>query len=279
MTETSFFDAETAVTAVGPGRWSAFIGADWNINLNPNGGYAQAPLFRAMGAEVSDHGDPVAATTHFLRPAVAGCDAEITVELLRAGRRTSTVRGTMSQQGKVRLESIATFADLGAQASTEWGLDIPAPAIASPQECLDRSTILQDVDLPLMSRVEVRIDPDSTNPDGAGSPDGVGGGGAKGAAVVNGWMRFRDDRPADSLALTLMADCFPPSVFNVFGRVGWVPTIELTVHVRRRPAPGWIQAQFTTADSFGATLIEDGVLWDDTGAVVAQARQLALIAN
>ena len=272
MTETSFFDAETAITAAGPGRWSAFIGADWNINLNPNGGYAQAPLLRAMGAEVGDHVDPVAATTHFLRPAIAGCDAEITVELLRTGRRTSTVRGTMVQQGKVRLESIATFADLGAAASNEWELDIPAPPIASPEECLDRSTILQDVDLPLMSRVEVRVDPASADP--ADPADG-----ATGTAVVNGWMRFRDDHPPDSLALTLMSDCFPPSVFNMFGRVGWVPTIELTVHVRRRPAPGWIQAQFVTADLAGATLIEDGVLWDETGAVVAQARQLALIAN
>ena len=267
MTETSFFDAETAITAAGPGRWSTFLGADWNINLNPNGGYAQAPLLRAMGAEVGAHPDPASATTHFLRPAVAGCEADITVEVLRTGRRTSTVRGTMAQQGKVRLESIATFADHGTSVSTEWELGIPAPPIPSPDECLDRSTIVQDVELPLMSRVEVRFDPAST-----GSDDG-------GVAVVNGWMRFRDERPADSLALTLMADCFPPSVFSVFGRVGWVPTIELTVHVRRRPAPGWIQARFVTADSYGATLVEDGVLWDETGAVVAQARQLALIAN
>ena len=61
------------------------------------------------------------------------------------------------------------------------------------------------------------------------------------------------------------------------GPVGWVPTIELTVHLRARPAPGWILGQFTTQDMQDGRLIEDGALWDSRGTLVAQSRQLALL--
>jgi len=75
----------------------------------------------------------------------------------------------------------------------------------------------------------------------------------------------------------LFADAFPPSLFGSLGVVGWVPTIELTVHVRRRPAPGWILGRFATRDLGGDRMIEDGQLWDETGALVARSRQLGLL--
>jgi acyl-CoA thioesterase len=61
------------------------------------------------------------------------------------------------------------------------------------------------------------------------------------------------------------------------GPVGWVPTIELTVHVRRRPAGGWVLARFECDDVEGGRMIESGTLWDSTGAVVARSRQLGLV--
>ena len=75
----------------------------------------------------------------------------------------------------------------------------------------------------------------------------------------------------------LFADTFPPAVFGLLGVVGWVPTVELTVHVRRRPAPGWLLGQFRTQDLNDGRLIEDGALWDSTGNLVVQSRQLALV--
>jgi acyl-CoA thioesterase len=51
----------------------------------------------------------------------------------------------------------------------------------------------------------------------------------------------------------------------------------LTAHVRARPAPGWLRCVFTTRFVTGGFLEEDGELWDDTGRLVAQSRQLALI--
>ena len=96
-------------------------------------------------------------------------------------------------------------------------------------------------------------------------------------AETPGWIRFRDGRPPDLLALALFADAFPPSIFGLLGRVGWVPTIELTVHFRARPAPGWVRGRFLTDDLTDGRMIETGELWDAAGTLVARSRQLALL--
>jgi len=101
--------------------------------------------------------------------------------------------------------------------------------------------------------------------------------GAAGRARLSGWIRFIDGRAPDALACLLMADAFPPAVFGLLGMVGWVPTLELTVHLRRRPAPGWLLGQFWSHDLSDGRVVEDGALWDATGQLVVQSRQLALV--
>jgi acyl-CoA thioesterase len=266
------FDVETDVTPDGPGRWLTTIGSQWNIDANPNGGYALSPLLRAMVATGTAHPDPISLTTHFLRPAVGDATGQIETELVRSGRRTSTVRGQLVQDGKTRLTAMATLADLAGGGSDTGDRDavggttltIPPPALASPDDCVGRPTLPQGVELAIASRVDVRIDPRYATPAGHD------------AAVTAGWIRFADGRQPDTLALPLFTDAFPPSIFALAGRIGWVPTIELTVHVRRRPAPGWIRARFETREATGGLLVEDGVLWDETDQVVARSRQLAM---
>ncbi len=269
------FDAETSIVSDGPGRWRTAISSDWNINTNPNGGYALTPLLRAMSAEAGSgqeggHPDPVSLTTHYLRPALGEAEAPISTEAIRSGRRTSTVRGEMHQDGKPRLSAIATFADLAADGDSSvlggHRLEIPPPDLAPVSDCIGRDTLAQGVELPIASRVDVRVDPRY-----AGFGDGN-------EALTVGWIRLLDGRDPDALTLPLFADCFPPSIFALAGRIGWVPTIELTVHVRRRPVPGWIRARFETREAAGSLLVEDGILWDESDRVVARSRQLAMSA-
>ena len=73
------------------------------------------------------------------------------------------------------------------------------------------------------------------------------------------------------------ADAFPPTVFARLGPIGWVPTLELTVHVRRRPAPGWLACHVWCDDVHNGKLIESCRLWDSTGELVAQSRQLGYL--
>jgi len=59
--------------------------------------------------------------------------------------------------------------------------------------------------------------------------------------------------------------------------VAWTPTVELTAHVRASPAPGWLRCRFSTRFVTAGFLEEDGEVWDSTGRLVGQSRQLALV--
>lgn len=260
-------EAETSVRALGAGRYTARFDASWNIGTNPNGGYTLSVALRAM-LDVVTHPDPLSVTAHFLRPARADHDAEVTVEVVRVGRSTTNVTATVVQDGTPRLIAHAVLGDLtqaAAGAAPDPRITLAPPDAPGPDRCIDRRRLGQGLELPILSRVDVRIRPDQVAPDPARP------------AVVEGWIRLADGAAPDPRWLPLFADAFPPALRTRMGPVGWVPTIELTVHVRRRPRPGWILARFECDDVEGGRMIESGTLWDSTGAVVARCRQLGLV--
>ena len=260
-------DAETSVRALGDGHYTTRLHAVWNIGANPNGGYALLPALRAM-LDVAAHPDPLSVTVHFLRPATGDRDADVTARIVRAGRTTTNATATMAQSGTARLVAHAVLGDLAAaapHAAPDPGLAPVPPDLPSPERCVDRRELGQGVDLPILSRLDVRVRPEQVVPDRSR------------AAVVEGWIRFADGTPPDTRRLPLFADAFPPALRTRMGPVGWVPTIELTVHVRRRPVAGWVLARFECDDVEGGRMIESGTLWDSAGAVVARSRQLGLV--
>ena len=95
---------------------------------------------------------------------------------------------------------------------------------------------------------------------------------------MRGWFRLRDDEPIDTFALLLAVDGFPPAIFNANHPPAWTPTVELTTHVRAVPVKdGWLACTFTSRFITGGFLEEDGEVWDATGRLIAQSRQLALL--
>jgi acyl-CoA thioesterase len=143
------------------------------------------------------------------------------------------------------------------------------PDLPPPEDC-PRALPNPDGPLPppLLAHFEERIHPDDVGPI-RGRPAGV--------ARVRGWFRLHDDEPIDAFALLLVADAFPPAVFNADLPLAWTPTLEMTTHVRSVPEPGWLRCQFTTRLVSGGLLEEDGEVWDETGRLVAMSRQLALV--
>jgi len=265
------FDRETRADKTGENQWQLTLAPDWNISGNPNGGYLLGCLLRSMASLLPGHPDPVSVTTHYLRPGVPQKQAVLNADIVRAGRRTATMTGTLLQDGKPRIITTATFSNLASPhdlknpESPNRSQTIAAPDLPSPDQCVDRMHLAQGVDLAILSRVDVRVDPQYQTP------------GKSAEAAMAGWIRFADERPADILALPLFCDAFPPSIFSLYGTIGWVPTVELGVHIRQRPAPGWIKAQFSTRDIAGDLFIEDGLLWDESDQLVAQSRQLQMI--
>lgn len=260
----SLFDAETAVEPLGARRWSTRLSARWNIGNNSNGGYALTSVIRAMRSLVP-HSDPISVTTHFLRPAAGDADAEVTAEVVRSGRRVSTLRGSLWQQGRQRLEVVAAFADLVADNGDGPEISVPPPSIPPVRDCVHRGSLEQGVELPILSRVDVHVHPDHAP---AGASD---------RALIDGWIRFSDGTAPSTLALPFFADALPPSLYPLLGFIGWVPTIELTVHARRIPAPGWLQVRQESHDLHDGRMIESGCLWDSSGALVATSRQIGLL--
>ena len=261
----SYFSNETAVRHLGDGRFEGTVGSHWSIGDNPNGGYLVSIALMAFRELVPAHPDPLTVTAHYLRPGVPDTPFEVTAEVVRTGRSLSTGRMTLMQEGKTRIEVLAAFGELGDVTPRDTDILLPAPQLPDPDRCPQRSGEEQGIHLPLLDRLDIRIHPDQAKAGAAGEP------------VVSGYIRFRDDQPPDTIASILMADSFPPSVFGSHGVIGWVPTIELTVHVRRRAAPGWLVGSFRTNDLADGRMIESGALWDSTGALVAQSRQIGLL--
>ena len=258
-------DADTAVTPAGPGRWRGEISDRWSIGPYPNGGYVLLVGLAAVREELP-HPDPFTVTAHFFTPTAHG-PVDIEVERIRSGRAHSTAMARMLQDGRERARIIANYGDhTASQGPTHIGAT--PPELPPPDECEDAGPsepMPNGLVAAIRDRIDWRIAPGT-----AGWRHGT----RTGRAEVGGWIRFSDGRPVDVHALPLLADALPPAVFEV-AESGWVPTLELTVHVRARPATGWLRAWFSTRFLVDGYLEEDGELWDEQGRLVAISRQLA----
>ncbi len=258
------FAADTAITRDDEGRYRAVIASGWDIGGNANGGYLLALVARAL-ADASGRPDPVSVTGHFLAPGKPGA-VSIESEVARVGRRFATASGVLRDaSGKPLLQVLGSFGQLGASDAPER-VDAAPPELPPPDACVGMTG--GEMTSSFRQRVDLRL-----HPEDAGFAQGT----PSGEPRVRGWFGLPDDEPVDTLALLLGTDSFPPTVFNVKLPIGWVPTLELTTHVRARPAPGWLRCVFTTRFVTGGFLEEDGELWDETGRLVAQSRQLALV--
>ena len=94
---------DTAVEALGDGRFRATLSSDWEI-WGPMGGYVAACALRAAGA-AADGRMPAAFSCHYL--GVAAFEAvDITVETRKAGRTASSQRVEMTQAGRPILDAM-----------------------------------------------------------------------------------------------------------------------------------------------------------------------------
>lgn len=252
------FDRDTSVHEVSPDVFRAEISDRWNVGPIPNGGYLLAIALRAIGRALPGR-EPRTVTAHYLRPAKCA-PVEVLVERVKEGRRHATAMARMVQAAGEHVRVLATYASPEPAPGPEAISGAP-PALPSVEEAFHARP--PDF-ITIGKRFDVRYAPETAG-FLQGAPTGV--------AELRAWVRFDDGREPDVWSLPLIADALPPPLLNV-ASFRWVPTIELTVHVRGRPAPGWLRTVFRSRFVFGGYLEADGEIWDSSGKLVAQSRQL-----
>jgi hypothetical protein len=269
----SELEADTTGTPGPDGGFDLALAERWGIGGGRlNGGYQLAAALNPLTTVMAARGrpDPVVASATFLRPALAG-PAHLTTAVHRVGRRVATGSAQLHQPGPdgaprevLRLE--ASFADLAASAPDRWDGDA-APALPPPEECLDllAGTELRTEAL-VVGRVVFRVPelPGWRRREPSGDP------------TAEFWVGFRDGSDPTLGSLAFVVDCATPVVAELGRRSS--STAQLTVHLREHPAPGPLACRVRTRHLAHGLHEEDVEVWDSTGVLCAQSRQLALLA-
>jgi acyl-CoA thioesterase len=262
------FDRDTAVEALGDGRFAAVMSETWWGGGGPHGGFIAAILMRTMLAMVDDPGRPPRSVTfHYARaPKVGPVEIEITLE--KAGRQASTLTARLSQDGRVAVVALATFsASFPGRAAYAHGTAPAHPRPTSLPRDPERS------DIPNFARhFDMRPLPGTLPYSGAERP------------LAGGWIRLAEPHLIDAPLVALIADAFWPAPYATLPGPVPAPTIDLTIHFRRSlPLPAdddpypFVLTQFTSSTSHEGFFEEDGEVWAADGTLIAQSRQLALL--
>lgn len=264
------FDRDISVNAVslpsgGEGAYSADLSGGWVVGGGVNGGYLLATIGNAIRETVPAKPDPFSISAYYLSASVPG-PATITTAIKRDGGSVATVAAELAQDGVSRITALATYGDLSALPD-QHETTATAPDLPPREQCVPNAMAPERMRAvaPMMERFEMLFHPDHIGW-AVGQPSGRG--------VISAWFRLKDGREPDPLSLLTIVDLLPPVTFDL-GRPGWAPTLELTVHVRALPAPGWLQVRHATRNVAGGMFEEDCEIWDSAGRLVAQSRQLA----
>jgi acyl-coenzyme A thioesterase PaaI-like protein len=285
------FDDATAVTKREPGRYEAHadprfaLVAPGSSAAPPavNGGVLMATVLRAVLDEAPNP-HPVATSANFLRVPRLGA-AEVQVSWLKQGKTASTARAALVQDGAPVVDMTVTTGTVpggsasagtvsadpadGSGEALAWTGEPPAfPALA---DCVDLGawpgTAGANGAAGFAAHVTVLLDPAVTGWRG-GQPSGV--------PEMRGYVSLREPRDPDALLLAFAIDALPPVVFGL-GATGWAPTVELTWHMRAVPQPGPLRVATRCRHVSGGWFDEEAEVWDATGRLVAQSRQLARV--
>lgn len=259
-------------------RYQGHISDTWTVGRKVHGGTLVAAS-AAAGLQMlrdtvpdADGMFPIATSTDFHGAPDPG-DMLFDVTIRKTGRQICLADVALVQGDRVLARTALTFGHLDDEVVYQGpDLEMPAEPTAdavvydqSSAEGRQMTRILH-----LAEGCELRLDRTSAAflHGGTGEPS------------FRLWARPLESDAADpdtvALFALMAADISPPVPMNI-GHFGWSPTIQLTAYLRRRPAPGWLRVMSSTSTIGGRLFDEDHLVLDQTGAVVAQSRQLAMI--
>lgn len=252
------FDADLGMKQVEPGVFQAEISDRWSINGTPNGGYVMALISRAMEAVSNNTAAPIVTATYMMR-----CEpgpASIYLEVFSKSPNYTRVMARLVQENVEKVRAWGTFSsDINGSGGVEY--DGGPPEMVSYDEAFQ--TPPMDIHS-LLDRVELRFDPSCV---------GWVFGEYSHPMQFKGYVRFKEERGLDASSILMFADVFPPPVFTAYGTGTWVPTLELSVNVRKIPRTNVLKGIFKSRFISSGFVEEDGELWDEEGNLVALSRQ------
>lgn len=261
------FDADTAVEALGDGRFAAAVSERWWVGKGPNGGYVAALMLRAIQAAAGHERPPRSLTVHYQRAPAAGA-VEIAVTIEREGSRASFLSARMSQGGEVQATAQAVL-------SERWSEDEVLNEAAMPDG--GEPGELQTFEPSAVAGAPRMLQNYRFRP-ALGEPAFSGG-----SAHTGAWIRSREPRLLDAPLAAALLDTWFPAPFVRLDRPRGAPTIDYTVHFRSPLPPPTATPEDPYLISFSSSLArdgffeEDGELWSSDGVLLAQSRQLALL--
>jgi acyl-CoA thioesterase len=265
VTPTTRFDRDTAVELVSPGSYRARIDRGWWAVVGPNGGYLAAVVLRALTDACADPTrSPRSMHLRYLKPAGEG-EVEIRTRSLRVGRSVAVLEARVLQQGQEVCVASAAF---GGKASAVEYCDAQRPDVPAPEACPVAPKFV-----PINERFETR-------PAIGGLPR------TSERALGGGWVRPEEPRVVDALLVAALWDAWMPT--PLYRRIdvqfgGAAPTVEASLYFRRtlplhesRPED-YSLVRFESLMAHDGYFEESGEIWSQSGVLLAQSRQLALL--
>jgi acyl-CoA thioesterase II len=241
------------------GRFSIRLSEAWEI-WGPSGGYLAALALRAAG-RCAQIPRPASFYCHFLRSPDFD-RVELTVELLKRGRRSESLAVRMSQRGsQVLFALVRTAMEAPGYRHQESGPPEATPLDESEpyQRAKDGKPIFR-----FWSNVSCR------RPDW----DVTGG---ESSAVVREWVRFEptpcfEDPFIDAARPLILLDTFGwPAVYQRYGGADYVaPNLDTSVWFHRPgPASEWLLVDHECPVASDGLLGVSGRIWDVGGRLIA----------
>lgn len=251
----------------------ATVHPGYDVFTIPHGGYLAA-LAGSTVLAATEQPDLFTITVHYLRKAAEG-PLRFEVDRVGGSRRFTTVHARATQDGEPVMAVMASVGDRTSMEGPSWRRGEPWEArdedLAPPA-----GTAGLPGERTSPGESAARFEPPNIAKRFALRPEVASFAFATGEPTGDASLRARMevDEP-DQLAALIACDITPPAVWNALGAKGWVPTIELTAHVRARPAPGPLTVVATTDHVTDGFLEEDALVHDAEGQLVVQSRQLA----
>ena len=281
------------------------------ISQVPNGGLTSSIALKASMAEVGSALVPVSATTHFHAMADSDAVGVVTASETSRSRAQAVVSTQLVQGGQLKADTCVVFADPTRLRGPQYfDKALQPPQLPPIGQCHTPRTMQPFV--PLRDMYDVRLPQEAAQGGnlfelftaamqaasvGKGI-DSIDPGLFSASACLEGYIAHSSGEPVQMHHLGFFADCLPPPMVQMECAVGnWVPTLQLSVYFRGTPlgagaphisqrgspyapaedgnAAQWLRFRFVTRCITNGVCDIDGELWDETGSLVAQSRQLA----